>query len=88
MEDFNACIGSADHNTSPQTIGPFATDSRTNNGEKLVNFCVANNVVISSTFFQPKPVHQKSWMHPRTKKWHTLDYTLVNNKSRSSVEDV
>ena len=27
-------------------------------------------------------------MHPRTRKWHTSDYTLVNNKFRSSVEDV
>ena len=88
MKDFNAHIGSAQHNTSPQTVGPFATDSRTNNGESLVNFCVVSNVVISNTFFQYKPVHQKSWMHPRTKKWHTLEYALVSNKFRSSVEDV
>ena len=27
-------------------------------------------------------------MHPRTKKWHALDYTLVNNRFISSVEDV
>ena len=27
-------------------------------------------------------------MRPRTRKWHTLDYTLVNNKFRSSVGDV
>ena len=60
MEDFNARIESTEYNTSPQTVGPFATDSRTNNGERLVNFCVANNVVISDTFFQHKPVHQKS----------------------------
>ena len=65
MEDFNVRIGSAEHNTSPQTVAPFASDSRTNNGERLVNFCVANNVVISNTFFQHKPVHQKSWMHSR-----------------------
>ena len=88
MEDFNARIESTEYNTSPQTVGPFATDSRTNNGERLVNFCVANNVVILDTFFQHKPVHQKSWTHPRSKKWHTLEYTLVKNKFRSSVEDV
>ena len=88
MEDFNARIGWTEHNTSLQTVGPFATDSRTNNDERLVNFCVANNVVISNTFFQHKPVHQRSWMHPRTKKWYTLNYTLVNNKFRSSVENL
>ena len=88
MEDFNARIGSTEHNTSPQTVGLFATDSRTNNAERLVNFCVANNVVISNTFFQHKPVHRKSWMHPRTKKWHMLNYTLVNNKFRSSVKNL
>ena len=88
MEHLNARIGWTEHNTSPQTVGPFATDSRTNSDERLDNFYVANNVAISNTFFQHKPVHQKSWMHPRTKKWHTLNYTLVNNKFRSSVEDV
>ena len=39
-------------------------------------------------FFKHKAVHQTSWMHPRTKKWHLLDDTLVDRKFRSSIEDV
>ena len=59
MENFNARIGSAEHNTSPQIVGPFTTDSRTNNGERLVNFCVANNVVVSNTFFSTQTSSSK-----------------------------
>ncbi|UJR37458.1 hypothetical protein I4U23_030161 [Adineta vaga] len=29
-----------------------------------------------------------SWMYPGTKVWHMLDYTLVNRKFRSSIEDI
>ncbi|CAF2532798.1 unnamed protein product [Rotaria sp. Silwood2] len=29
-----------------------------------------------------------TWMPPSNKKWHMIDYTLVNRKFRSSVEDV
>ena len=47
-----------------------------------------NNLIISNTFFQHKRAHQATWMHPTNKKWHIFDYTLVNRKFRSSVEDV
>ena len=66
--NFNARVGLTEHNTSPQTVGPFASDSRTYNGEKLIEFCLTNNLVITNTFLQHKTVQQKSWMHPKTKK--------------------
>jgi hypothetical protein len=88
MGDFNARLGPTDHILSPQTVGPFASDTRNENGERLFDFCLLNNLIISNTCFQHKLVHQKSWMHPGRKQWHTLDYTLVNKKFRSSVEDV
>jgi ribosomal protein S7 len=88
MGDLNARVGVIEHSTSPHTVGPFATDLLNSNGERLIEFCLINNLVISNTFFQHKSIHQKSWMHPGSKQWHTLDYTLVNQKFKSSVEDV
>jgi exonuclease III len=86
--DFNARVGQEQHRTSRNVVGPHAVDTINDNGERLVDFCSINNLIICNTFFQHKPVHQKSWMHPGSKTWHMLDYTLVNKQFRSSVEDV
>jgi exonuclease III len=88
MGDFNARVGKQQHHTSGNVVGPHAIDHINENGQRLVDFCAANNLIISNTFFQHKAVHQRTWMHPGNKKWHMLDYTLVNRKFRSSVEDV
>ena len=86
--DFNARVGQEQHRTSRNVVGPHAVDTINDNGERLADFCAINNLIICNTFFQHKPVHQKSWMHPGSKTWHMLDYTLVNKQFRSSVEDV
>ncbi|CAF1351176.1 unnamed protein product [Rotaria magnacalcarata] len=88
MGDFNARISQPQHSTTSRIVGPFTVDVQNENGERLIDFCTTNNLVVSNSFFQHKSVHQTSWMHPGTKKWHLLDYTLVNRKFRSSVEDV
>ena len=89
MGDLNARVG----NMQPQepasnSIGLFTVDSTNENGFKLIDFCTINNLIISNTFLEHKTVHQMSWMHPGNKTWHMIDYTLVNKKFRSSVEDV
>ncbi len=86
--DFNARVGKQQHQTSRKVVGPHAVDQINENGQRLIDFCAANNLIISNTFFQHKTAHQMTWMHPGNKKWHMLDYTLVNRKFRSSVEDV
>ncbi len=88
MGDFNARVGKQEHLSAPQTVGPYPVDVKNDNGIRLVEFCLTNNIVISNTFFQHKLIHQTSWMHPGNKQWHMLDYTLINKKFRSSIEDV
>ena len=63
-------------------------DVENENGMRLTGFCEINNIIISNTFFKHKLMHQTSWMHPGNKIWHMIDYTLVNKKFISSVEDV
>ncbi|CAM4828709.1 unnamed protein product [Rotaria magnacalcarata] len=87
MGDFNARTGQEQHQTMPKTVGPHTTDVTNENGVRLTDFCQTNNLIISNTFFKHKRAHQKSWMHPGTKIWHTLDYTLINKNFRSTIED-
>ena len=88
MGDFNARVGIQQNHTSNNVVGPNATDGINENGQRLMDLCAANNLITSKTFFQHKSVHQNTWMHPGNKQWQTLDYTLVNRKFRSSIEDV
>ena len=93
MGDLNARVGQVQQRQRQQHVvrsgvGPFTVDTENENGTRLIDFCEMNDIIISNTFLKHKLVHQTSWMHPRTKKWHLIDYTLVNKKFRSSVENV
>ncbi|CAF4219297.1 unnamed protein product, partial [Adineta steineri] len=88
LGDFHARVGKQQNLTSKNVTGPHAVDKINENGKQLIDFCSHNELIVSNTFYQHKAVHQMTWKHPATKKWHMLDYTLVNKKFRSSVEDV
>ena len=76
--DFNARVGIQQHRTSGSIVGPHAVDHINKNGQRLIDFYTMNNLCISNTFFAHKPIHQMTWMHPGNKKWHMIDYTIVN----------
>ena len=82
--DLNARVGKEQHLTSGNVVGPYVVDTINENGEHLLDFCSINNLILCNTFFQHKPVHQKSWKHPGSKTWHMIDYTLVNNFAQVS----
>ena len=78
MGDLNARVGNDQQRRHKHVlkngIGPFTVDIENENGTKLLDFCEINNILISNTFFKHKLVHQTSWMHPKNKKWHMIDY--------------
>ncbi|CAF1348390.1 unnamed protein product, partial [Didymodactylos carnosus] len=66
MGDFNARLGQQQNLTAGEVVGRHTVVENLN-GELLVDFCSINNMVVTNTFFEHKPVHQTSWMHPGTK---------------------
>lgn len=88
MGDFNARVGVEQTTSAPSVVGKHTVDKQNQNGRRLVDFCLFNGFVITNTFFPHNVVHQTTWMHPKTKKWHMLDYVLVNHKFRNSIHDV
>ncbi|CAF0787582.1 unnamed protein product [Rotaria sp. Silwood1] len=89
MGDFNARVEGKKQQQQNlcNSIGPYTVDITNENGEKLIDLCTINSIIVTNTFFKHKLAHQTSWMHPGNKQWHMIDYTLVNKKFRSSVED-
>jgi len=86
--DLNSQI-SYERNGLETTIGPFGSAATINeNGERFTSFCNLNNVSISNTFFRHKLIHKFTWLSPDHNTRKKLDYISINNRWRSSLQDV
>ena len=55
------------------------------NGKLLLDTCMAYNLHITNFNFQLPLRNRTSWMHPRSKHWHLIDYIIVRQEDRSDV---
>lgn len=84
MGDFNARVGSRT-DLWRDVIGAHGIGKMNNNGLRLLSLCSQHDLVITNTLFRLKLKYKTSWMHPRSKRWHLLDYVIVR---RSQVREV
>ena len=57
--DFIAKAGKR-HEESSFVVGNQEEIVRNNNGRRLINFCIPNELIIANTFFQHKDIHKRS----------------------------
>ena len=57
-------------------------------GFRLVNFETSKNLVVKSTMFPHRNIHNYTWTSPDGKTHNQIDHILIDRRSQSSVLDV
>ena len=84
LGDFNARVGrSADVWTG--VIGRHGVGNVNDNVILLLSKCAEHRLLITNTTFRMKDKHKTSWMHPRSKHWHLIDYVITRQRDRADV---
>ena len=84
LRDFNARMGT-DHQTWEGVIGSEGVGKCNSNGLLLLRKCAEHELLITNTVFRLPTRRKTSWVQPRSKHWHLIDYVIVRRKEREDV---
>ena len=80
--DWNAKVGSQE---TPGVIGKFGCGVRNETGQRLVEFCQENALVIANTLFQQHKGRLYTWTSPDGQYQNQIDYILCSQRWRSPI---
>ena len=69
-------------------MGMHGIDARNDNGERFVDFCSTNHLVIGGTIFQHKPCHKVSWISPSGRTSNQIDHFAISRRFRGCLMNV
>lgn len=84
MGDFNAKVGAK---KDGQIIGPYGLGSRNENGERLVDFCKQQKLIVTNTWFEQKANARHTWISPDKITKNQVDYILLSERYRNSAKN-
>ena len=87
MGDLNAMVGSVNMGNE-RVMGRHGYGILNDNGERLVELCGMNKLVIGGTLFPHKDIHKISWNSPNRRDKSQIDHLLINGKWRRTLQDV
>jgi len=83
--DFNAKVGAGNKS---DVNGIYGIGRRNKRGERLVQFCKENSLVIGNTLFKQHPRRTFTWTSSDGQTRNQIDYMLIQNRWKTSLKNV
>ena len=83
IRDWNAKVGSQE---TPRVTGKFGLGIRNEAGQRLIDFCQENTLVIANTLFQQHKRRLYTWTSPDGQHRNQIDHILCSLKWRSCIQ--
>jgi len=87
MGYLNAKVGS-DNMNFERVTGREGCGLQNDNGERLVEWCAFNNMIIGGTLFLHCNIHKLNWTSPNGRDQNQIDHLMVNSMWRRSLLDI
>ena len=81
--DWNAKVGSQE---TPGVTGKFGLGMQNEAGQRLIEFCHENALVIANTLFQQHKRRLYTWTSPNGWQRNKIDYILCSQRRRRSIQ--
>ena len=82
LGDFNAKVGDTE---VPGLVGKFGLGEKNDSGQRLIDFCAANELVVTNTTFKQHKRRLYTWTSPNGVYRNQIDYILVKKRWRNSI---
>ena len=82
-EEWNANVGSQE---TPGVTCKFGLGVQNEAGQRLIEFCQENTLVIENTLFQQHKRRLYTWTSPDGQHQNQIDYILFSQRGRSSIQ--
>ncbi|XP_046988372.1 uncharacterized protein LOC124594066 [Schistocerca americana] len=82
--DFNARVG-RDNRFWRDVMGKQGVGNCNANGLLLLGICAEHELFISNTQFRLRNRYKTTWMHPRSKHWHLIDYVITRQRDKKDI---
>lgn len=87
LGDLNAKVGTCNVGIE-HVMGKEGLGTKNDNGDRLIDFCTRQELVIGGTLFPHKDIHKTTWISPDERTKNQIDHICINKKFRNSLLDV
>ncbi|XP_076028443.1 uncharacterized protein LOC143017538 [Oratosquilla oratoria] len=85
LGDFNARVG-ANYNNWNGVLGLHGIGRLNSNGLMLLSMCAENQLAITNTMFRQADKYKTTWLHPRSRQWHLIDFVICRQRDIRDVK--
>ena len=68
-------------------MGKHGIGNCNTNGELLLPICTEFELFLTNTVFKQRKEYKTTWMNPRSKHWHSVDYIITRQRVRIDVHN-